>query len=71
MTYNRNISTLTIVPVSDGNYTAALRRATDEELRMSRDVLYTEFIHEGKPHKGRIKAVEREIQRREKEARTK
>ena len=56
------VHALTCLPATDLNFTSCLQRATDNQVRLS---LETMRNREGKD-KGRIKACERELKRREK-----
>ena len=55
------VHTLTSLPVTDLNFTSCLQRATDNQIRLA---LETMRNREGKD-KGRIKACERELKRRD------
>ena len=57
------VHTLTSLPATDLNFTSCLQRATDNQIRLA---LETMRNREGKD-KGRIKACERELKRREKQ----
>ena len=54
------VHTLTSLPATDLNFTSCLQRATDNQIRLA---LETMRNREGKD-KGRIKACERELKRR-------
>lgn len=54
---------LTGCPASDGNFKAALKRATNKELRQAEDILLNSS---GKCGVSRLTAVQREIRRRAK-----
>ena len=56
------VHALTSLPATDLNFTSCLQRATDNQIRLA---LETMRNREGKD-KGRIKACERELKRREK-----
>ena len=56
------VHTLTSLPATDLNFTSCLQRATDNQIRLA---LETMRNRDGKD-KGRIKACERELKRREK-----
>ena len=56
------VHTLTSLPETDLNFTSCLQRATDNQIRLA---LETMRNREGKD-KGRIKACERELKRRDK-----
>ena len=56
------VHTLTSLPATDLNFTSCLRRATDNQIQLA---LETMRNRDGKD-KGRIKACERELKRREK-----
>ena len=55
------VHTLTSLPATDLNFTSCLQRATDNQIRLA---LETMRKREGKD-KGRIKACERELNRRD------
>ena len=55
------VHTLTSLPATDLNFTSCLQRATDNQIRLSVEAMQN---REGKD-KGRIKACERELKRRE------
>ena len=55
------VHTLTSLPATDLNFTSCLQRATDNQIRLA---LETMRNREGK-YKGRIKACERELKRRD------
>ena len=57
------VHTLTSLPATDLNFTSCLQRATDNQIRLA---LETMRNRDGKD-KGRIKACERELKRREKQ----
>ena len=60
--YNADpVHTLTSLPATDLNFTSCLQRATDNQIRLA---LETMRNREGKD-KGRIKACERELKRRD------
>ena len=59
------VHTLTSLPATDLNFTSCLQRATDNQIRIA---LETMWNREGKD-KGRIKAGERELKRRNKDNR--
>ena len=59
------VHTLTSLPATDLNFTSCLQRATDNQIRLA---LETMLNREGKD-KGRIKACERELKRRNKDNR--
>ena len=59
------VHTLTSLPATDLNFTSCLQRATDNQIRLA---LETMRNREGKD-KGRIKACERELKRRNKDNR--
>ena len=54
------VHTLTSLPATDLNFTSCLQRTTDNQIRLA---LETMWNREGKD-KGRIKACERELRRR-------
>lgn len=56
------VHALTSLPATDLNFTSCLQRATDNQIRLSLEAMQS---REGKD-KGRIKACERELKRREK-----
>ena len=56
------VHALTSLPATDINFTSCLQRATDNQIRIA---LETMRNRDGKD-KGRIKACERELKRREK-----
>lgn len=55
------VHTLTSLPATDLNFTSCLQRATDNQIRLA---LETMRNRDGKD-KGRIKACERELKRRD------
>ena len=55
------LHTLTSLPATDLNFTACLQRATDNQIRLALEAMRN---REGKD-KGRIKACERELKRRD------
>ena len=55
------VHTLTSLPATDLNFTSCLQRATDNQIRLA---LETMWNRDGKD-KGRIKACERELRRRD------
>ena len=55
------VHTLTYLPATDLNFTSCLQRATENQIRLA---LETMRNRDGKD-KGRIKACERELKRRE------
>ena len=57
------VHALASLPATDFNFTSCLQRATDNQIRLA---LETMRNREGKD-KGRIKACERELKRREKQ----
>ena len=59
------VHTLTSLPATDLNFTSCLQRATDNQIRLA---LETMRNRDGKD-KGRIKACERELKRRNKDNR--
>ena len=59
------VHTLTSLPATDLNFTSCLQRATDNQSRLALDAMRN---REGKG-KGRIKACERELRRRNKDDR--
>ena len=59
------VHTLTSLPATDLNFTSCLQRATDNQIRLA---LETMRNRDGKD-KGRIKACERELKRRNKDDR--
>ena len=59
------VHTLTSLPATDLNFTSCLQRATDNQIRLA---LETMRSRDGKD-KGRIKACERELKRRNKDDR--
>lgn len=59
------VHALTSLPATDLNFTSCLQRATDNQIRLA---LETMRNREGKD-KGRIKACERELKRRNKDNR--
>ena len=63
MIHTDTVHALTSLPATDLNFTSCLQRATDNQIRLS---LETMWNREGKD-KGRIKACERELKRREKQ----
>ena len=62
MIQTSTIHTLTSLPATDLNFTSCLQRATDNQIRLALEVM---FNRDGRD-KGRIKACERELRRREK-----
>lgn len=56
------VHALTSLPATDLNFTSCLQRATDNQIRIALEAMRN---REGKD-KGRIKACERELRRREK-----
>lgn len=62
MNQTDTVHALTSLPATDLNFTSCLQRATDNQIRLA---LETMRNREGKD-KGRIKACERELKRREK-----
>ena len=57
------VHALTSLPATDLNFTSCLQRATDNQIRLAMETMQN---REGKD-KGRIKACERELKRREKQ----
>ena len=57
------VHTLTSLPATDLNFTSCLQRATDNRIRIALEAMRN---RDGKD-KGRIKACERELKRREKQ----
>ena len=57
------VHTLTSIPATDLNFTSCLQRATDNQIRLALEAMQN---RDGKD-KGRIKACERELKRREKQ----
>ena len=55
------VHTLTSLPATDLNFTSCLHRATDNQIRLALETLRN---RDGKD-KGRIKACERELKRRD------
>ena len=55
------VRTLTSLPATDLNFTSCLQRATDNQIRLALEAMRN---REGKD-KGRIKACERELKRRD------
>lgn len=55
------VHTLTSLPVTDLNFTSCLQRATDNQIRLALEAMRN---RDGKD-KGRIKACERELKRRD------
>ena len=62
MIHTDTVQALTSLPATDLNFTSCLQRATDNQIRLA---LETMRNREGKD-KGRIKACERELKRRNK-----
>ena len=54
------VHALATLPATDLNFTSALRKATDEQIEQAID----KMIDNGGKHKGRIKACQRELDRR-------
>ena len=59
------VHTLTSLPATDLNFTSCLQRATDNQIRLALEAMRN---RDGKD-KGRIKACERELKRRNKDDR--
>ena len=57
------VHALTSLPATDLNFTSCLQRSTDNQIRLSLEKMRS---RDGKD-KGRIKACERELKRREKQ----
>ena len=55
------VHTMTSLPATDLNFTSCLQRATDNQIRLALETMHN---REGKD-KGRIKACERELKRRD------
>lgn len=62
MIYTNNVRALTSLPATDLNFVSSLKNATSEEIESSLEVMRN---RDGKD-KGRIKACEMELKRREK-----
>ena len=54
------VHSLLSLPATDGNFIAALNRATDEEISQAIDVME----NSGGQHKGRLTACKRELRKR-------
>lgn len=65
MYHTDTVHALTSLPATDLNFTSCMQRATDNQIRLA---LETMRNREGKD-KGRIKACERELKRRNKDDR--
>ena len=57
------VHTLTSLPATDLNFTSCLQRATDNQIRLALETMRNRDGND----KGRIKACERELRRREKQ----
>ena len=65
MIHTYTVHALTSIPATDLNFTSCLQRATDNQIRLALEVM---FNRDGRD-KGRIKACEREMKRRNKDDR--